>query len=175
MALILLFPKRFHYQYSLLTNACKRSKCLALSPAMPETSDPSPTPEASHTYLVEQYELHVSTYKAITTSAAEAIAKVLNSEAEYVEDSTVYVEVCEHVGMPVEGNEELAEQLSEMNVYVDEDKIPTIRTVQCMDIKESHLEEELADALEELLSCCELNMDNMEPATLKAIARVQVV
>lgn len=34
--------------------------------------------------------------------------------------------------MPVEGNEELAEELTEMNVYVDEAVIPTIRSVRRM-------------------------------------------
>ncbi|MCA9232262.1 MAG: hypothetical protein KDA57_16560 [Planctomycetales bacterium] len=39
------------------------------------------------------------------------------------------------------------------------------------EIKESHLEEELADAVEDLLSCTELNMDDMEQETREAIAR----
>lgn len=140
---------------------------------MADAADSSPAPEFDSTYLVEQYELYVSTYKAITTSAAEAIAKVLNGEAELVENSTEYVEVCEDVGMPVEGNEELAEELSEMDVHVDEDKIPTIRSVR-IDIKESHLEEELADALEALLGCAELNMDDMEKDTRTAIQRARL-
>ena len=156
-------------------NSCLLKAGLALWPAMSEIPDPSAAPETNSTYLVEQYELHASTYKAIAASAAEAIAKVLSGEADFVENSTEYVEVCEDVGMPVEGNEELAKQLSELNVSVDEDKIPTIRSVRCVDIKESHLEEELADALEQLLRCTELNLDAMEPETREAIQNAQLV
>lgn len=97
-------------------------------PDTPDQTDPVPegTPEP---FLVEQYELHVSTYRVITASAAEAIAKVLRGEAELVENSTEYVGVCDTIGMPIDGNEELANELSEMNVYVDEEKIPSIRSV----------------------------------------------
>jgi len=37
------------------------------------------------------------------------------------------------------------------------------------EIKESHLEEELADALQHLLTCTELNLDDMERETRDAI------
>jgi len=37
------------------------------------------------------------------------------------------------------------------------------------EIKESHLEEELADALQHLLICTELNLDDMEQETRDAI------
>lgn len=36
-------------------------------------------------------------------------------------------------------------------------------------IKQSHLEEELADTMERLLDCTELNLDDMEPETREAI------
>lgn len=95
----------------------------------PDQTDAAPG-GAPEPFLVEQYELHVSTYRVITASAAEAIAKVLRGEAEPVENSTEYVGVCDTVGMPVDGNEELANELSEMNVYVDEETIPSIRSVR---------------------------------------------
>jgi len=94
-----------------------------------DTTDTAPG-GAPEPFLVEQYELHMSTYRVITTSAAEAIAKVLRGEAELVENSTKYVGVCDTVGMPIDGNEELANELSEMDVYVDEEKIPSIRSVR---------------------------------------------
>jgi len=44
-----------------------------------------------------------------------------------------------------------------------------------IEFKESHLEEELADVVEQLLECTELNMDDMEPGTREAIARAASV
>lgn len=144
---------------------------------MPTTPDQSETPSehAAEPYLVEQYELHVSTYEAITSNAAEAIAKVLDGEAEMVEDSTEYVEICDAFGMPVEGNEELAAQLSEMNVQVDEDKIPSIRSVRATGNRQSHVEAGIFDTFEQLLNCTELNRDDLEPETRITIARAEQV
>lgn len=134
-----------------------------------------PGEDVAEAYLVEQYELHVSTYSAITANAAEAIAKVLDGEAEMVEDSTEYVEICDAFGLPVEGNEELAEQLTEMSVHVDEHMIPSIRSVRVANSTQSHVEAGIFDTFEQLLNCTELNRDDLEPGTTEAIARAQQV
>ncbi len=106
---------------------------------------------------------------------AARFAEPLDGEAEMVEDSTEYVEICDAFGMPVEGNERLAEQLTEMNVHVDEDKIPSIRSVEAVGDRQPHVELGLLDAFELLLNCTELNMDDLEPETTEAIARAQQV
>lgn len=80
--------------------------------------------------MIEQYQLHASTYKVIATGTAEAIAQVIRGEAELIDNSTQYVEVCDVIGMPVEGNEALAGLFSELNVNVDAEKIPSIRCVR---------------------------------------------
>ena len=80
-------------------------------------------------YEIEQYEIHVQRYEVEAQSEAEAIAKLFDGEAEPVDDSLEYVEVCEDRGLPAEEYRELAEQLRAMGVSVDEVVIPSIRSV----------------------------------------------
>ena len=90
----------------------------------------SPKENTAPTFLVDQYELHIATYRVISESAAGAIAKVLAGEAELPENSTEFVDVCEDFGMPIEGNEAIAKELEEMNVVEAPVVIPSIRSVQ---------------------------------------------
>ena len=81
------------------------------------------------TFEIEQYELHVQRYEVEADSEAEAIAKLFGGEAEPVDDSLEYVEICEDRGLPAEEHRELAEQLRAMGASVDEVVIPSIRGV----------------------------------------------
>jgi len=81
------------------------------------------------TFQIEQYELHVIRYKVKARNEAEAIAKVLNDEAEPVDGSLEYVEVAEDFGMPADEDQHLARQLRKLGVQVDE-VIPSIRSVE---------------------------------------------
>ena len=80
-------------------------------------------------FEIEQYELHVATYEVKARSAAEAIEKLLNGDGGPLEESE-YVETCSQVGMPVEDNVELVEELRELGVQTWGSVIPSIRGVR---------------------------------------------
>ena len=82
------------------------------------------------TFEIEQYEVHVQTYEVEADNEAQAITKLFNGEAEPVDDSLEYVEVCEDRGLPADEHRELAEQLRSLGVSVDEHVIPSIRSIQ---------------------------------------------
>ena len=81
------------------------------------------------TFQIEQYELHVIRYKVKAKDEAQAIAKVLNDEAEPVDGSLEFVEVAEDFGMPADEDQQLVRQLGKLGVQVD-DVIPSIRSVE---------------------------------------------
>lgn len=81
-------------------------------------------------YEIEQYELHISKYRVEANSEAEAIVKLLDGEADPMDDSLEYIEVADGFGMPVDENRELAEQLHELGVPVGEHVIPSIRSIE---------------------------------------------
>lgn len=80
-------------------------------------------------YEIEQYELHVMTYRVETDDPADAIVKVLDGEVTPVDDSQEYVEIAEERGLLVEDYPELAAKLRELGVPVDDRIIPSIRSV----------------------------------------------
>ena len=81
------------------------------------------------TYQIEQYEIHVMTYRIEAQSEAEAIAQLFRGYALPVDDSLEYIEVYEDRGLPAEEHRELAEQLRTLGVPVDEAVIPSIRSI----------------------------------------------
>ncbi len=81
-------------------------------------------------YEIEQYELHTSKYRVEATSEAEAIVKLLDGEADPMDDSLEYIEVADDFGMPVDENRDLAAELHELGVPIDEHVIPSIRSIE---------------------------------------------
>ncbi|MFN0017947.1 MAG: hypothetical protein ACKVP0_06780 [Pirellulaceae bacterium] len=81
-------------------------------------------------YEVEQYELHVMKYRIEAANEAEAVAKLLDGEAESVDGSLEYVEVAEDSGLPVDECQDLADKLREVGVPVGEHIIPSIRSIK---------------------------------------------
>lgn len=81
-------------------------------------------------YEIEQYELHISKYRVEASSEAEAIVKLLDGEADPVDNSLEYIEVADDFGMPVDENRDLAKQLHELGVPVSEHVIPSIRSIE---------------------------------------------
>ncbi len=81
-------------------------------------------------YEIEQYELHVQHYRIEADSEAQAICKLFNSEADPVDDSLEYVEICEDRGLPAEEYRELAGELRSLRLPVDEAVIPSIRSIE---------------------------------------------
>jgi hypothetical protein len=79
-------------------------------------------------YQIEQYELHTQKYNVQAKSEAEAIAKLLNGEAEAVEGSLEFIEVAEDMGLPADKYLDLADALQKLDVSVNE-VIPSIRSI----------------------------------------------
>ena len=85
------------------------------------------------TFEIEQYEVHAQKYRVEADSEADAIVKLLDGEAEPVDDSLDYIEVAADLGLPVDECRELAEQLSDQGVPVDDHVIPSIRAITCIE------------------------------------------
>ena len=84
-------------------------------------------------FEIEQYEVHTQTYRVEANNEADAIVKLLDSEAEPVDDSLDYIEVAEDLGLPVDECRELADQLRDLGVPVGEHVIPSIRSISLFD------------------------------------------
>ena len=81
-------------------------------------------------YEIERYELHTSKYRVEANGEAEAIVKMLDGEADPMDDSLEYIEVADDFGIPVDENRDLADQVHELGVPIDEHVIPSIRSVE---------------------------------------------
>ncbi|MCB9951414.1 MAG: hypothetical protein H6824_10575 [Planctomycetaceae bacterium] len=80
-------------------------------------------------YEIEQYELHVMTFRIDANDPADAIVRLLDGEAEPVDNTQEYVEIAEECGLLVDDYPELASELRELGVPVDDRLIPSIRSV----------------------------------------------
>ena len=90
--------------------------------------DCGPSPATS--YVIEQFGLHAMKYRVEANSEAEAIVKLLDGEAEPVGQSHEYIEVAEDYGLPIDGNEELADALRKLDVRLGDGFIPSIRSIE---------------------------------------------
>ena len=84
------------------------------------------------TYKIEQYELHAMKYRVEATNEADAIVKLLDGEAEPVEQSQEFIEVGDDYGLPAEEYRELADAPRQSGVPVDV-VIPSIRNIAAVD------------------------------------------
>lgn len=83
------------------------------------------------TYEIEQYELHVTTYRVKAKSEAEAIRKLFQGKAEPVEQSQELIEVADDYGLPVDEYPELASALRKLGELRGKDEIiPSIRSIE---------------------------------------------
>ncbi|TWU41868.1 hypothetical protein [Novipirellula artificiosorum] len=85
-------------------------------------------------YEVEQYEIHSTKYRVIADSPADAIAQVLDGEADQIDDSMEFIEVADDIGLPLDEYDELAEKISKLGVPVDEHFIPSIRSISAVNV-----------------------------------------
>jgi hypothetical protein len=81
------------------------------------------------TYEIEQYELHTMKYRIEARNEAEAIAKLFDGDGEPVKGSLEYIEICDDRGLPADEHQDLAEQLHEMGIPIDEAVIPSVRSI----------------------------------------------
>lgn len=81
------------------------------------------------TYEVEQYELHVQRYRVEAADESQAIVRLLDGEAEPINNTLEFIEVAADYGLAVDEHWELAENLMSLGVPVDEHVVPSIRGV----------------------------------------------
>jgi hypothetical protein len=82
-------------------------------------------------YEVEQYELHVITYRVEADDEADAIAKLFLGEGDPVDKSLEFVEIADDCGMPVDENRDLADRLRDRGIVKGNDAIiPSIRSIR---------------------------------------------
>jgi hypothetical protein len=79
-------------------------------------------------FEIQQYELYASKHRVEASSEAEAIAKLLNGEADAIDDSQEFIEAADEYGLPADEHQELVAELRELGVSVDE-IIPSIRSI----------------------------------------------
>lgn len=84
-------------------------------------------------YEIEQYELHTMIYRVKADDPAEAIVKLLDGEADPVDNSQEYIEIADERGLLVADHPELAEKLRAQGVPVDDQIIPSIRSVSMIE------------------------------------------
>ncbi len=82
------------------------------------------------TYAIEQYELHSAKFHVEAESEAEAIAKLYEGEGHAVDNSLEFIEVADDFGMPSDNFPTLAKALKRRGIAVDEDIIPSIRSIE---------------------------------------------
>lgn len=77
------------------------------------------------TFIIEQYEIHAQTYHVEANTKAEAIAQVMNGNAEPIDNGLDYIGVLDDWGMDPE-DDDLA---NELDLGVSK-IIPSIRSIQ---------------------------------------------
>lgn len=88
------------------------------------------------TFEIEQYEIHAQTYRVEADSEADAIVRLLDGDAEPVDDTLIYIEISEDLGLPVDEYRELTNQLRGLGVPVDGHVVPSIRAIRIVDTPE---------------------------------------
>jgi type III secretion system FlhB-like substrate exporter len=80
-------------------------------------------------FRIEQYELHAYEYEIEAEDEAHAIQMLFDGAAEPTGNPPEYIETAEDYGLPVEQNQELADQLRDLGIHVGEAVIPSIRSI----------------------------------------------
>ncbi len=83
-------------------------------------------------FEIEQYELHLTKYQVEATNEAHAIVRLLGGEADAVDNSQEFIEVAEDFGLPADEHQQLAAELRDLGVPVDE-IISSIRSIEEVD------------------------------------------
>ena len=84
-------------------------------------------------YEIEQYEMHTQKYRVEADSEAHAIQRLFADEAEVVDGSLEFIGVADDFGLPVDEFHNLAEVLRDLGETVDDDVIPSVRSVAQVD------------------------------------------
>lgn len=84
------------------------------------------------TYEIEQFELHAMRYRVEADDETTAIVKLLDGEAEPLEQSQDFIEVADDYGLPADEFRDLAKALRDQGVPVDA-VIPSIRSIETVE------------------------------------------
>jgi hypothetical protein len=84
-------------------------------------------------YEIEQYELHTQKYRVEADSEARALQRLFADEAEVVEGTCEFIEVADDFGLPVDEFRDLAEDLRDLGESIDDDVIPSVRSILQVD------------------------------------------
>jgi hypothetical protein len=85
------------------------------------------------TFEIEQYEVYVQRHQVQANSEAEAIKLLFDGQAIAVDNSLELVQVCDDLGLLVDEYPDLAKKLQALGVTLDDDVIPSIRSVEQLD------------------------------------------
>jgi hypothetical protein len=85
------------------------------------------------TFEIEQYEVYVQRHQVEANSEAEAIKKLFDGQAVAVDNSLELVQVYDDLGLPVDEYPDLSKQLQSLGVKLNDDVIPSIRSVEQLD------------------------------------------
>lgn len=84
-------------------------------------------------FEIEQYETHSQRYRIEADTEAEAIARHFEGKAKLVEGAGILIEVNCDLGLPVDEFRDLADGLRDLRVSIDDDVIPSIRSIDRID------------------------------------------
>jgi hypothetical protein len=81
-------------------------------------------------YEIQQLENHVKRYRVEADSKAEAIVKLFDGEAVFVDCMPELVDLCDDRGLPADDFRELAEELRKLGIMTNEPFIPSIISIE---------------------------------------------
>ena len=83
-------------------------------------------------YEIEQYEIHSMTYRIEADDPASAIVRLLDGEADPVDNSLEYIELADERGLWADDHPKLTARLHSQGLPI-EHVIPSIRSVSLID------------------------------------------
>ena len=86
-------------------------------------------------YRIERYEIHTSQFEVEASNKAEAVKKVLTSEAgDFVDDGVEFIEMCDAMGLPRKADPELFDSVRRLGcLHKGATFLPSIRAVEEVD------------------------------------------
>lgn len=81
-------------------------------------------------FEIEQYELHVMTYKVEAANHADAIVKLLRGHGEPLDDTREFVEVCLDKGMTADSVPDIATIVRQAGVEMGGTLVPVIPSIR---------------------------------------------
>ena len=81
-------------------------------------------------FEIEQYELHVMTYRVEADTREEAIVKLLRGDGEPLDDTMEFVEVCCDEGMAADSAPDIAAHFAKVGIKLGGLEVPVIPSIR---------------------------------------------